>query len=107
MKIRRDNMYFEKISREQWEKDVLDRMYDDVKLPKRGTKHSAGYDFYCPYDITIPPHSAKIIQTGIRWVCNKSERDRVLLIAPRSGMGFKTGVRLMNTIGVVDAKEII
>ena len=28
-------------------------------LPERGTKYSAGYDFYCPTDVEIQPHQLK------------------------------------------------
>lgn len=116
-------MHFEKITREQWVKNMvnlhclehpteanlekINKLYDNIKLPKRATKYSAGYDFYAPEDFVIPPNTAIKIVTGVRWVCEEWEKDRVLLIAPRSGMGFRHGVRLMNTIGIVDAKEII
>ena len=55
-------MHFEKVTREQWTKDMMDlyqfenpskehleeinNLYDNITLPKRATKHSAGYDFY-------------------------------------------------------------
>ena len=113
-------MHFEKITREQWVKDVINsyqleylteghfekinKLYDGIKLPKRATKYSAGYDFYVSGDVIIPMEDSYIIPTGIRWVCDKEEdKNKVLQIYPRSGMGFKTGVRLMNTVGIIDA----
>ena len=43
---------FEKISKEQWVKDTkLEGAFEDVILPRRGTAHSAGYDFYAPYRV--------------------------------------------------------
>lgn len=113
-------MHFEKISREQWTKDMMDlyqfehpskehleeinKLYDDIQLPKRATKHSAGYDFYVSGDVLIPMEQAGVIPTGIRWVCDKEEdKNKVLQIYPRSGIGFRTGVRLMNTVGIIDA----
>ena len=113
-------MHFEKITREQWVKDVINsyqleylteghfekinKLYDGIKLPKRATKYSAGYDFYVNGDVVIPSGDSYIIPTGIRWVCDKEEdKNKVLQIYPRSGIGFRTGVRLMNTVGIIDA----
>ena len=113
-------MHFEKITREQWVKDMvnsyqleylteghfekINKLYDGIKLPKRATKYSAGYDFYVSGDVAILSEDSYIIPTGIRWVCDKEEdKNKVLQIYPRSGIGFKTGVRLMNTVGIIDA----
>ena len=38
--------------------DELKEMYENLKLPKRATKGSAGYDCYLPKDIIIPPKSS-------------------------------------------------
>lgn len=113
-------MHFEKITREQWMKDMvnlyhlespteenfreINKLYDDIKLPKRATKYSAGYDFYVSGDTPLPSGGSAVIPTGIRWVCDKEEdKNKVLQIYPRSGIGFRTGVRLMNTVGIIDA----
>ena len=113
-------MHFEKITREQWVKDMvnlyhlkhpteanfkeINKLYDGIKLPKRATKYSAGYDFYVSGDTPLPSRGPAVIPTGIRWVCDKEEdRNKVLQIYPRSGIGFRTGVRLMNTVGIIDA----
>ena len=64
---------FEKISFEQYFKDMNDTFYsenyvdlsgeeghgikteyEDIKLPKRATKNSAGYDFFAVEDIVVP-----------------------------------------------------
>ncbi len=51
---------FEKVSFEQFEKDWLKNfpqtedvraVYDSIKLPKRATTGSAGYDFYAPANV--------------------------------------------------------
>ena len=115
-------MHFEKITREQWVKDMvnlyhleppteetlkeINKLYDGIKLPKRATKYSAGYDFYVTGDTPLPFPSggSAVIPTGIRWVCDKEEdKNKVLQIYPRSGIGFRTGIRLMNTVGIIDA----
>lgn len=104
-------MYFEKVSLTQWCDDVpmdvsdlnLAQWYEDIKLPRRGTKHSAGYDFFMPYTIQMPPHSTILIPTGIRWVTDKPDKRTVLSLYPRSGLGFKYGIKLSNTVGIIDA----
>lgn len=109
--------YFAKVSRKQFIEDskkVLDvvndeaieklnELYDKIQLPKRGTGASAGYDFYFPYEeLTIFSGETELIPTGIKWVAYDDTRQ-VLFLMPRSSLGFKSGVRLANTIGVIDA----
>ena len=74
--------------------------YEQVKLPVRATKGSAGYDLYTPIDVHLKPGESIKIPTGIR--CRMRE-DVVLLIVPRSSLGFKYMFQLNNTMGVVDS----
>lgn len=102
---------FEKVSYEQFEKDCLEligptidsewlhTIYDSIKLPRRATYNSSGYDFFTPFELSLDSEWLTI-PTGIRWVCDE---PKVLLIVPRSGQGFKYGLSLRNTIGVIDA----
>ena len=93
---------FEKISFEQFKKDVCDNkeMYENYPLPKRSSKYTAGYDIYLLEDISIAPHEIKKIPTGIK---ARYESDEVLLLIVRSSMGFKYNIRLCNQVGVIDA----
>ncbi len=100
---------FEKVSFAQFEKDWLKNfpetqdvkaIYDAIKLPKRATTGSAGYDFYAPAQITVQKGKSTLIPTGIR--CSISD-GWVLNIFPRSGLGFKHRIQLDNTVGVIDA----
>ena len=102
---------FEKVSFEQYAKDVgvsesdmdtLKKYYDEIQLPSRATKLSAGYDFRIPIpDVIFGGGKAVTIATGIR--C-KMEPGWMLALFPKSGLGFKYGTQLANTIGIVDAK---
>ena len=74
--------------------------YDDLIIPKRATRFSAGYDFYSPMDLVIPPKKREIIPTFIK--C-KIDTDCVLVICPRSGFALKNEVMLTNTVGIIDA----
>ena len=73
----------------------------EIQLPKRGSKGSAGYDICTPVDIVIPPYGiSDAIQTDIKAYMPD---DEVLLIVPRSSIGFKKGLMLINTIAVIDS----
>lgn len=95
-------MKFEKISYEQFERDIPDiwGFYKDVRLPKRATKCSAGYDIFSLTDFELKPRQSILLPTGIKV---QLDCDKFLLILPRSGQGFKYKVQLWNTAGVVDA----
>lgn len=75
------------------------QIWDDIILPKRATKHSAGYDFFAPYDIDLQVGESVTIPTGVRV---SIEEGWVLTIFPRSGLGFKYRVQLDNTVGIID-----
>lgn len=102
---------FEKVSYEQFEKDVLDtfpgidktkiiEIYQAIKLPKRATIGSAGYDFYTPFAFILNPKETIKIPTGIRV---KIIDGWYLGIYPRSGLGFKYRMQLNNTVGIIDS----
>lgn len=74
--------------------------YEGIKLPKRATKGSAGYDFFSPIDFVLKPNETIKIPTGIR--C-KIKDGYVLEMYPRSGLGFKYRLRLENTVGIIDS----
>ena len=93
--------YFEKISFEQFKKDVSDNkeLYESYNLPSRTTKCAAGYDFYALYDFVLKPGEIMKIPTGVKSNMND---DEMLLLIVRSSMGFKHNVRLCNQVGVID-----
>jgi len=103
-------MKFEKVSLAQFTKDVkayypwleddaIEIMWQNITLPKRATAGSAGYDFYSPISVTMTQGVPVMIPTGIRV---RIDRDKFLALVPRSGLGFKYGMRLSNTLGVID-----
>ncbi len=91
--------FFEKVSEKQYYSDG-GKNYSSIILPERATVGSAGYDFYAPYEINIAPQNEKLIPTGIRASISSGW---VLCIFPRSGLGFKFGLALKNTVGVIDS----
>lgn len=95
-------MKFEKISYTQYKKDNLDINigYEQIKLPKRATKGSAGYDIFSVKDFELRPRQTILLPTGIK---AQLDFDKYLLIVPRSGQGFKFKVQLYNTCGIIDS----
>lgn len=80
--------------------EILRQTWDNIRLPKRSTVSSAGYDFYSPIDFELNPGEEIKIPTGIR--C-KIDSDWVLTIHPRSSLGFKYQIGLANTTGIIDS----
>ena len=94
--------YFEKISFEQFKKDISDdrTLYESYELPKRKTKCSAGYDLASLEDFTLKPGERKIMGTGIKYV---SPEDEMFMILIRSSLGFKYNIRLCNQVGIIES----
>lgn len=82
------------------EETEIQNIYNEISLPKRATVGSAGYDFYTPIDVILKPVETIKIPTGIRCEMNPSW---VLMLFPRSGLGFKFRLQLNNTVGVIDS----
>lgn len=112
--------YFDKVSESQFERDLANnipiswdvnsynvtnadvkKIYDDIRLPERATIGSAGYDFFAPFDFTLYKGQTIVIPTGIRWI----SKDPIFFLSlyPRSGFGFKFGLSLANTVGIIDS----
>lgn len=72
----------------------------DTILPKRGSKFSAGYDFFAPYDIPVPANSCtKLVFLNIK---AKMPSNEYLQLVIRSSMAVKHGI-VLETSGVIDA----
>lgn len=75
----------------------------DARMPRRSTKHSAGYDFYLPHDLDVVAGEQVIVDTGICLEDGDLEDDEVMLLFPRSSLGMKYGFRFLNSVGVIDS----
>ena len=95
---------FHPVSEEQYRKDMGEREgympVNEIPVPKRSTRGSAGYDFVSPVETVIPAGGKAVIPTGIR--CEMRE-GWVLMLFPRSGLGFRHQIRLSNTAGIIDS----
>lgn len=80
--------------------DFIQKVYNNIKMPQRATKGSAGYDIYATSDFKLKQGETIKIPTGIR--C-KMKEGWVLQVFPRSGLGFKFRLQLDNTVGIIDS----
>lgn len=83
-----------------WSEEEIRATWEELKLPERATEKSAGYDFYTPVGFSVTPGQQMLIPTGIR---AKISDGWVLMCVPRSGLGFKYGMKLRNTVGIIDS----
>ena len=105
-------MRFEKVSFEAFRKDGLKYgwteeairvAYDNVKLPERKTKYSAGYDFFSPLKFTLNPGHQITIPTGIKVVFRPEEKKMWhLCLYIRSSVGITRQVVMSNQTGIID-----
>lgn len=85
---------------------------NDIQMPKRQTIGSAGYDFYMPYDLDMEPGKWYTIDTGVSFTGDEQGVNInfstcwVMLLMPRSSLGYKYGFRFANTVGVIDQDYI-
>ena len=110
--------YFEKVSFKQWVWDAyrenvdevsLEKLeqykkdYNAIKLPKRATSRSAGYDIFSTFDFGIGQQQDVKIPLG--WKVYLKD-DEFLMVVPRSGLGFKYYTRLANSTGIIDGDYV-
>lgn len=97
---------FEKIKKEiflsqcEFDYGACLKLYEEIKLPYRKTKNSAGHDIFTYKDILIKPNETIVVPTGIK---SYMRPDEFLAIYIRSSFGFKYNIRLMNQVGVIDS----
>ena len=80
--------------------EVIEEIYAQIRLPRRATAGSAGYDFFSPADVGLHPGETIKIPTGIRV---EMDQEWVLKCYPRSGLGFKYRLQMNNTVGIIDS----
>ena len=84
----------------EWTEETVNELYEQLRLPRRATAGSAGYDFFAPFEIRLQPGQTILVPTGIRV---RMDLDWVLKLYPRSGLGFKYRLQLNNTVGIIDS----
>lgn len=93
------------VSREHFQEDwgkvfPGQKVPETVRLPERATVGSAGYDFFAPSGFSLQPGQSMLLPTGVRV---RMEPGWVLMLFPRSGLGFRYRLQLDNTVGIIDS----
>ena len=85
----------------------MENIINPQLIPKRSTIDSCGYDISVPDDEWNITTYYQTFDTGVRFTGNeipfiRSDMAWFGLIAPRSSMGFKHGLKFSNTICIID-----
>ena len=80
----------------------IKRLNERAKIPTFGTEFSAGADLYCAeeHETSVCSGQKCSISTGISM---EIPEGYVGLVFARSGLACKNGLRLCNSVGVIDA----
>lgn len=82
---------------------IVQKIYDEIKIPMRKTMKSAGYDFISPINVVLEPGDSYIVPTGIKAYMQDNE---FLAIFIRSSLGIKKNIILKNGTGIIDADYV-
>ena len=75
-------------------------LYPNFKMPTYGTPGAAAFDLYMPTAGSCHDDQTVTVALGFKAAVPVGH---VALLVPRSGVGFKHGVELNNTVGVIDS----
>lgn len=73
---------------------------EDAVLPKYANSGDAGMDVYAAEEMIIAPGETVIVPTGLKMAIPEGYEIQV---RPRSGISFKTPLRLPNSPGTIDS----
>lgn len=76
------------------------QLHSNFQLPQRSSDAAGGLDILMPEDGRLKPGEKLMVPLGFAAAI---PRGYIALILPRSGVGAKKGLELINTCGVIDA----
>jgi dUTP pyrophosphatase len=77
----------------------ITRVREGVALPEYKTTEAAGFDVAVAEGGTVPPGGTLMLPTGL---VVEAPEGHMLMIVPRSSTFKKKGLRLGNTVGIID-----
>ena len=87
-----------------WNEEHIQTAYDNIRIPERKTKYSAGYDISTCLGFVMKPHERVTIPTGLKAVFEPDEAKSFhLQLFIRSSVGISRHVVMANQTGVIDA----
>lgn len=79
---------------------TITKTHERAVVPRYQTPGSAGFDLHAVEDLELPPGATALVRTGLRMVIPAGFE---LQIRPRSGLSFKTKLRVANSPGTIDS----
>jgi len=79
---------------------LITKLDEQAVIPTYATSGDAGADLYSISEVTLGPGERALIKTGIAIAI---PLGFVGLVHPRSGLGLKSGVSVVNTPGTIDS----
>lgn len=81
----------------------IELCHPNAKLPAYAHENDAGADVYAVEDTTIQVGETALIPTGLKMAIPKGW---MVSVRPRSGLSLKTGLRIANAPGTIDANYL-
>lgn len=78
----------------------IQQLHPNFSMPTRGSHDAAGYDIAMPEAGVVTHGEAKKVALGF---AAEVPAGYMAILLPRSGVGFKKGLELHNTCGIIDA----
>jgi len=79
---------------------LITKLDNDAVIPTYAQKGDAGADLYSISDLVLAPGERALVKTGIAIALPDGY---VGLVHPRSGLGLKNGISVINTPGTIDS----
>jgi dUTP pyrophosphatase len=79
---------------------LVTKLDNDAVIPTYAKSGDAGADLYSISDLVLAPGERALVRTGISIAL---PNGYVGLVHPRSGLGLKNGISVVNTPGTIDA----
>lgn len=79
---------------------LVTKLDNDAVIPTYAKPGDAGADLYSISDLVLAPGERALVKTGISIAL---PNGYVGLVHPRSGLGLKNGISVVNTPGTIDA----
>ena len=77
----------------------IKKLHEDAVIPKYQTEGASGFDLHSVQDYTVYAGQVILVDTGIAY---EIPEGLELQVRPRSGLSFKTPLRVANSPGTVD-----
>lgn len=82
----------------------IETAWNNIKIPRRATKGSAGYDVEAPIEFHILPHDKVIVPSGLKaYFPPEQIGTHYLALFDRSSLSIKRGVNLTNQTAIIDS----